>query len=78
MLFYEQGNKECEDLMDLLESKGARVVPTDVYDDQYLSLVESWNVCCVPTIVFWPSYECYAKEQITEEIIDKELKMLYN
>lgn len=78
MLFYEEGNKACEELMDLLESKGARVIPTDVYDEEYLSLVESWNVCCVPTIVFWPSYECYAAEQITEEVIDMELNRKYN
>lgn len=75
MLFYEQGNEDCIKVMDMLEELGAHVIPTDVYDDANLSLVESWNVCCVPTVACWPSYNSYAKEQITKEIILKELSI---
>lgn len=75
MLFYEEGNEKCIELMDLLEEMGARVIPTDVYDDKNLSLIDSWNVCCVPTLVFWPSYNCYGPEQISKKVIKKELNL---
>lgn len=73
MLFYENDSEKCEEVLDLLEELDIRVVMTDVYDDEYLSLVESWNVCCVPTVVFFPSYNCYLPEHISKEAFLKEV-----
>jgi hypothetical protein len=74
MLFYEEGNKKCEEVLSLLEELGIKVVATNVYDDEYLSLVDSWNVCVVPTVVFWPSYNMYLPEAISREAFEKELE----
>lgn len=75
MLFYEEGNEKCTQVLDMLEELGFHVIGTDVYDDKNLSLVESWNVCVVPTVVFWPSFNCYPPEFIGREAFEKELKI---
>ena len=74
MLFYEAGNKKCEEAMDILEELDVHVVPTDVYNDEYLSLVDSWTVCCTPTVVFFPSYNCYLPEHVSKEAFQEEVK----
>ena len=75
MLFYEDGNEKCTQVLDMLEELGFHVIGTDVYDDKNLSLVESWNVCVVPTVVFWPSYNCYPPEAISKEAFIEEFKI---
>ena len=74
MLFYEENNQKCIDVMDMLEELEIRVVPTDVYNDEYLSLIDSWNVCCVPTVVFFPSYNVYTPETVSREAFERELE----
>ena len=76
MLFYQQNDARCVEVMDMLEELGFHVIATDVYDDENLSLVDSWNVCCVPTVVFWPSYNCYLPEQISKEAFEAELEYI--
>ena len=65
-------------IADMLEEMGIDLVPAEVYNDENLSLVDSWNVCCVPTVVFYPSFHKYESHQITREIVQKELNDLNN
>ena len=74
MLFYQENDDRCAQVLDMLEELDCHVLTTDVYDDKNLSLVDSWNVCCVPTVVFWPSYNCYPPEAISREAFEKELE----
>lgn len=76
MLFYQQNDPKCEAVLDMLEELGIHIITTDVYDDENLSLVDSWNVCVVPTVVFWPSYNCYPPEAISKEAFEEELEYL--
>lgn len=76
MFFYQQNDPKCEAVLDMLEELDIHIVSIDVYDDENLSLVDSWNVCCVPTVVFWPSYNCYLPEQISKEVFKAELEYL--
>lgn len=80
LFFYEEGNEKCMEVLDILEKfeELIHIVPCDVYDDTNLSLVDSWEVCCVPAIVFFPSYNMYSAEQITEKVIKKELEYIKN
>ena len=73
MLFYQQNDPKCEAVMDILEELGIPTVTTDVYDDVNLSLVEQWNICCVPTVIFSPSYHVYLPEAISKEAFEKEI-----
>lgn len=76
MLFYQQNDPKCEAVMDMLEELSIHVVATDVYDDANLPLIDSWNICVVPTVVFWPSYNCYLPEAISKEAFEEEIKYL--
>ena len=76
MLFYQQNDSKCEAVLDMLEELGIHIITTDVYDDENLSLVDSWNVCVVPTVVFWPSYNCYPPEAISKEAFEAEVEYL--
>ena len=76
MLFYQQNDPKCEAVMDMLEELGIHIVATDVYDDANLSLIDSWNICVVPTVIFWPSYNYYPPEAISKEAFQAELKYL--
>lgn len=73
LFFYEENNKKCEEVLTILENLNARIVPADVYDDMNLPLIDSWNVCCVPTLVFWPIYE-ELHDPISEEDIREMLR----
>ena len=76
MLFCQQNDPKCEVVLDMLEELGIHIITTDVYDDESLPLVDSWNICVVPTVIFWPSYNCYPPEAISKEAFEEELKYL--
>lgn len=74
LLFYEEGNEKCIEVLDILEELGVNVGTANVYDDENLSLIDQYNVCCVPTVVFFPSFNVYLPEDISREVFEEEMK----
>ena len=74
LLFYEEGNEKCVEVLDILEELGVNVGAANVYDDENLSLIDQYNVCCVPTVVFFPSFNVYLPEDISREVFEEEMK----
>ena len=73
LLFYEEHNKRCEQVLDLLEELDVKIATADVYDDENLTLIDQYNICCVPTVVFFPSYNVYLPEHISREAFELEV-----
>lgn len=76
LLFYEEGNSACTEVLDLLEEFDVQIATADVYNDENLSLLDQYNICCVPTVVFFPSYNVYLPEAISRENFEEEIKSL--
>ena len=74
LLFYEEGNNKCIEVLDMLEELGVNVATADVYNDENLTLLDQYNVCCVPTVVFFPSYNVYLPEDINKEAFEEEIR----
>lgn len=74
LLFYEEGNEKCIEVLDILEELGVNVGTANVYDDENLSLIDQYNVCCVPTVVFFPSFNVYLPEDISREVFEEEME----
>ena len=73
LLFYEQDNEKCEQVLDMLEELGIETATADVYEDENLGLIDQYNICCVPTVVFFPSYNIYLPEHISREAFELEV-----
>ena len=74
LLFYEEGNEKCTEVLDILEELGVNVGTANVYDDENLSLIDQYNICCVPTVIFFPSFNVYLPEDISREVFEEEIR----
>lgn len=74
LLFYKKGDQKCRKAMVQLEWYQDVIVQyIDTYDSKNLSLVNEWNICCVPTLVFLPSGNMYIGEQIKRSNFEHEI-----
>ena len=74
LLFYEQNNEKCEQVLDMLEELDIKVATADVYDEENLTLIDQYNICCVPTVIFFPSFNVYLPEHISREAFELEVE----
>ena len=74
LLFYKRGCQKCRKAMVQLEWYQDVIVQyIDVYDPNNLELVNEWNICCTPTLIFLPSGNRYTDEQIQRKNFEKDI-----